>query len=68
METPDATLAHGCFQLPPSARGVLVLANPPEAGWRMRGTEQRGCGQTGTARRSEHESGCDQHPGRGGSG
>jgi hypothetical protein len=33
--TPDATLTNGRYELPPSARGVLVLADPPEAGWRM---------------------------------
>jgi hypothetical protein len=32
---PDATLTNGRYELPPSARGVLVLADPPEAGWRM---------------------------------
>jgi hypothetical protein len=31
----DATLANGRYELPPHARGVLVLADPPEAGWRM---------------------------------
>jgi hypothetical protein len=33
--TPDATLTNGRDELPPSERGVLVLADPPEAGWRM---------------------------------
>jgi hypothetical protein len=33
--TPDATFTNGRYELPPHARGVLVLANPPEAGWRM---------------------------------
>jgi hypothetical protein len=32
---PDATLTNGRYELPLSARGVLVLADPPEAGWRM---------------------------------
>ena len=31
----DRTLTNGRYELPPSARGVLVLADPPEAGWRM---------------------------------
>jgi hypothetical protein len=31
----DATLTNGRYELPPHARGVLVLADPPEAGWRM---------------------------------
>ena len=32
----DETLTNGRFELSASARGVLALANPPEAGWRMR--------------------------------
>jgi hypothetical protein len=36
MNALDATLTNGRFELPASARGVLVLADPPEAGWRMR--------------------------------
>ncbi len=36
MNTPDATFTNGRFDLPASARGVLVLADPPEAGWQMR--------------------------------
>ena len=35
MNAPDATLTNGRYELPRSARGVLVLADPPEAGWRM---------------------------------
>jgi hypothetical protein len=35
MNEPDATLTNGRYELPPSARGVLVLADPPEAGWRI---------------------------------
>jgi hypothetical protein len=31
----DAMLTNGRYELPPHARGVLVLADPPEAGWRM---------------------------------
>jgi hypothetical protein len=31
----DAALTNGRYELPSHARGVLVLANPPEAGWRM---------------------------------
>jgi hypothetical protein len=31
-----ATLTNGRNELPASAHGVLVLADPPEAGWRMR--------------------------------
>jgi hypothetical protein len=38
----DAVLTNGRYELPPHARGVLVLADPPEAGWRMQtpGDEQ----------------------------
>ena len=33
---PDATFTNGRYELPPHARGVLVLVDPPEADWRMR--------------------------------
>jgi hypothetical protein len=36
MNAPDATLTNGRYELPASARGVFVLADPPEAGWRTR--------------------------------
>jgi hypothetical protein len=36
MNVSDATLTNGRYELPAHARGVLVLADPPEAGWRMR--------------------------------
>ena len=36
MNTPDATFTNGRFELPASARGFVVLADPPEAGWQMR--------------------------------
>jgi hypothetical protein len=36
MNAPDATFTNGRYELPPHARGVLVLADPPEAGWRIR--------------------------------
>ena len=35
MNAPDATFTNGRYVLPRHARGVLVLADPPEAGWRM---------------------------------
>ena len=35
MNTTDATLTNGRYELPRHARGVLVLADPPEAGWRL---------------------------------
>jgi hypothetical protein len=38
MNPPDATFTNGRYELPRSARGVLVLADPPEAGWRLRPT------------------------------
>ena len=34
-DAPDATFTNGRYELPPSARGVLVLADPPEAGWQL---------------------------------
>jgi hypothetical protein len=33
---PDATFTNGRYERPASARGMLVLADPPEAGWRIR--------------------------------
>jgi hypothetical protein len=35
MTAPNATLTNGRYELPPHARGVLALADPPEAGWRL---------------------------------
>jgi hypothetical protein len=35
MTAPNATLTNGRYELPPHARGLLVLADPPEAGWRL---------------------------------
>ena len=35
MDAPDAIFTNGRYELPRSARGVLVLADPPEAGWRL---------------------------------
>jgi hypothetical protein len=35
MDAPDATFTNGRYELPPSARGVLVLADPPQASWRL---------------------------------
>ena len=35
MNTIDLTLTNGRYELPAHARGVLVLADPPEAGWRL---------------------------------
>jgi hypothetical protein len=34
-DSPDATFTNGRYELPRSAHGVLVLADPPEAGWRL---------------------------------
>jgi hypothetical protein len=62
INEPDAVLTNGRFELPPSARGVLVLADPPEAGWRVRAVERGRSGRTGTARRPDHGPGCDRRP------
>ena len=35
MNAPVETFTNGRWELPPHARGVLVLADPPEAGWRL---------------------------------
>jgi hypothetical protein len=35
LDALDATLTNGRFELPAHARGVLILADPPEAGWRI---------------------------------
>jgi hypothetical protein len=35
MTAPNATLTNGRYELPPQARGLLVIADPPEAGWRL---------------------------------
>jgi hypothetical protein len=40
MNVPDATLKNGRWKLPRSARGVLVLADPPEAGWRLQPADE----------------------------
>jgi hypothetical protein len=38
MTAPNATPTNGRHELPPPARGLLVLADPPEAGWRLQPT------------------------------
>jgi len=35
MSDDRQALANGLFELPASARGVLFLKDPPEAGWGM---------------------------------
>lgn len=35
MNPPDATFTNGRYELPAHPRGVLVLADPPEAGWQI---------------------------------
>ena len=35
MNVLDKTHTNGRWELPRSARGVLVLADPPELGWRL---------------------------------
>jgi hypothetical protein len=42
MNPPDATFTNGRYELPASARGVLVLADPPEAGWRIEPASDEG--------------------------
>jgi hypothetical protein len=41
MTAPNATLTNGHYELPPHARAVLVLADPPEAGWRLQPSANR---------------------------
>ena len=65
---PDATLTNGRYELPRSARGVLVRADPPEAGWRLQPPASKpatalGCTQSHEERR-QHES-LDEFEGRG---
>ncbi len=36
MNAPVETFTNGRWELPRHARGVLVLADPPEAGWQIR--------------------------------
>jgi hypothetical protein len=54
---PDVTLTNGRYELPPSARGVLVLADPPEAGWRMQ-TPSDGQGTVDAVSSIEDEEGA----------
>ncbi len=35
IDAPEATYTNGRWELPRSARGVLVLADLPEAGWQL---------------------------------
>jgi hypothetical protein len=35
MKAPEATYTNGRYEPPRAARGVLVLADPPESGWRI---------------------------------
>ena len=66
MNAPEATLTKWRCELPCSASGVLGLADPPEAGWRM----QAAPGEQATddaeplgapGRRRDRQEGCD-HP------
>jgi hypothetical protein len=64
MNAPDATFTNGRYELPPHARGVLVLADPPEAGWRMQTPSgERSAAECdalgGPARRCERQLACD---------
>jgi hypothetical protein len=42
MNPADAIFTNGRFELPAHARGVLVLADPPEAGWRIESVSDDG--------------------------
>ena len=53
MNAPDATFTNGRYELPPHARGVLVLADPPEAGWRI----QTAPNEEATATAEQHAEG-----------
>ena len=35
MKAPEATYTNGRYEPPRAARGVLVLTDPPESGWRI---------------------------------
>jgi hypothetical protein len=63
MNAPDATFTNGRYELPPHARGVLVLADPPEAGWRIQtpSDEQSAaeCDPLG-GRRCDRQLACDR--------
>jgi hypothetical protein len=34
-DAPDTTFTNGRYELPRAAQGMLVLADPPEGGWRL---------------------------------
>jgi hypothetical protein len=59
MNAPDATLTNGRYELPASARGVLVLADPPEAGWRVEPPSNE---QARTDAEPLAATGCDRQP------
>ncbi len=41
MNPPNSTYTNGGWELSRSARGVLVLADPPEAGWRIQTSDEQ---------------------------
>lgn len=53
MNAPDATFTNGRYELPPHVRGVLVLADPPEAGWQIQTTSN----EEATATAEQHAEG-----------
>jgi hypothetical protein len=68
IDVPDATFTNGRYELPRSARGVLVLADPPEAGWRLHPPASKPATALGNTQsheeRRQHES-LDEFEGRG---
>jgi len=55
VNAPDATFKNGRYELRRHARGVLVLADPPEAGWRIKPPSEESA-----AAREEAEAGGDR--------
>jgi hypothetical protein len=53
MNAMDATFTNGRYELPPHARGVLILADPPEAGRRIQTTSN----EDATATAEQHAEG-----------
>ena len=68
IDAPDAIFTNGRYELPPHAHGVLILADPPEAGWRMQPPANKPATALGSTQsheeRRQHES-LDEFEGRG---
>ena len=65
MNAPDATFTNGRYVLPPHAHGVLVLADPPEAGWRIQTHSNTPATRAAPIGQHGHESGHRRGRGRG---